>query len=32
MPRFQLVLLVLAVAFAALTGQIIWGDQIIWGE
>jgi hypothetical protein len=32
MPRFQLVLFVLAIAFAALTGELMWGDQIVWGD
>lgn len=30
--RLQLALIVLALAFAALSGQIVWGDQIIWGD
>ena len=29
--RFHLTLLTLFVVIAALTGQIVWGDAIMWG-
>jgi hypothetical protein len=31
MHRLHLALLLLAIAFAALTGEILWGDAVIWG-
>jgi hypothetical protein len=31
MYRFQLALFVLTIALAALAGQILWGDAIMWG-
>ena len=32
MSRFQLALLALTIALAAVAGQILWGDGIIWGS
>ena len=32
MRSIQLVVLALAVALASLTGELMWGDQIIWGD
>ena len=29
--RFHLTLLTLFMVIAALTGQIVWGDAIMWG-
>jgi hypothetical protein len=29
---FQLILLAITVALAALTGEILWGDQLVWGD
>jgi hypothetical protein len=31
MRRFHVALLLLVIAFAALTGEILWGDGVIWG-
>ena len=31
MRRFHLALLALAIVFAALGGEILWGDTIVWG-
>jgi hypothetical protein len=32
MRRLQLVVLALTVALASLTGELMWGDQIVWGD
>ena len=31
MHRFHLLLLALTIAFAALGGEILWGDVVVWG-
>ncbi len=31
MYRFQFVLLALTIALAAVAGQLLWGDHLVWG-